>query len=98
MEKKLYLIETVSIFRHRYVVEAKEASHAEDEVVMNTTGAYNEDWIEFSQKHIDESIISTREITPDEYMKIFDVDNDYLKNWTDVEKMQFINVIDYKDE
>ena len=92
MEKKLYLIETVSIFRHRYVVEAKEASHAEDEVVCNG------ELEEFSQKHIDENIISTREITPDEYIKIFDVDNDYLKDWTDVQKMQFINVIDYKDE
>ena len=93
MEKKLYLVETVSIFRHRYVVEAKEAEHANDEVVCN-----NGNLEEFSQKHIDENIISTREITPDEYIKIFDVDNDYLKDWTDVQKMQFINVIDYKDE
>ena len=98
MEKKLYLVETVSIFRHRYVVEAKEAEHANDEVVMNAIGAYNEDWNEFSQKHVGEDIVSTREITADEYFKIFDEDNDYLKNWTDVEKMQFVNVIDYKDE
>ena len=98
MEKKLYLVETVSIFRHRYVVEAKEAEHANDEVVMNATGVYNEDWNEFSQKHVGEDIVSTREITADEYFKIFDEDNDYLKQWTDVEKMQFINVIDYKDE
>ena len=98
MEKKLYLVETVSIFRQRYVIEAKEAEHAEDEVTMYATGPYYEDFSEFSQKHVAENIVSTREITSDEYMKIFDEDNDYLKNWTDVEKMQFINVIDYKDE
>ena len=40
-EKKLYLVETISIFRHRYVVSANVAGHAEDEVVMNTTGVYN---------------------------------------------------------
>ena len=98
MENKLYLVETVSIFRHRYVVEAKEAEHANDEVVMNTTGVYDDKWNEFSQKHVGEDIVSTREITADEYLKIFDEDNDYLKGWTDVEKMQFVNVIDYKDE
>ena len=97
-EKKLYLVETVSIFRHRYVVSANTAGHAEDEVVMNTTGSFDEKWNEFSQKHVSEDIVTTREITPDEYMKLFDEDNDYLKQWTDVEKMQFINVIDYKDE
>ena len=97
-QTKLYLVETVSIFRHRYIIEAKEAEHANDEVVMNATGVYNEEWSEFSQKHIDETIFSTREITADEYLKIFDEDNDYLKGWTDVEKMQYVNVIDYKDE
>ena len=97
-QTKLYLVETVSIFRHRYIVEAKEAEHANDEVVMNATGPYDESWSEFSQKHIDETIFSTREITADEYLEIFDEDNDYLKGWTDVEKMQYVNVIDYKDE
>lgn len=92
MEKKLYLVETVSMFRMRFVVEAKEAGHAEDEVVCN-----NGDLEEFSQKHIAENIVSTREITADEYMKLFDEDNDYLKQWTDVEKMQFVNVINYEE-
>ena len=98
MEEKLYLVETISIFRQRYVVTAREASHAEDEVVMNTTGHYNEDWNEFSQKHIDETILSTREISADEYIKIFDEDNDYLKHWDEAVKMQYINVINYGDE
>jgi len=92
MEKKLYLVETVSMFRMRFVVEAKEAEHAKDEVVCN-----NGNLEEFSQKHIAENIVSTREITADEYMKLFDEDNDYLKQWTDVEKMQFVNVINYEE-
>ena len=92
MEKKLYLVETVSMFRMRFVVEAKEAEHANDEVVCN-----NGNLEEFSQKHIAENIVSTREITADEYMKLFDEDNDYLKQWTDVEKMQLVNVIDYEE-
>lgn len=92
MEKKLYLVETVSIFRMRYVVEAKEASHAEDEVVMEIG---KEDFKEFSQHHVDECITSTRELTEEEYLKLFDHDNDYLASWDVEQKKQFINKIDY---
>jgi len=92
MEKKLYLVETVSIFRQRYVVEAREAEHAADEVVMESG---NPDFKEFSQKHISELVTSTREISVDEYLKLFDVDNDYLSKWSIPQKMETVNVIDY---
>jgi hypothetical protein len=95
MEKKLYLVETVSIFRQRYVVEAREAGHAADEVVMGMSGS---DLKEFSQLHVDELITSTREINTDEYLKLFDEDNDYLKAWSLPQKMQSINTIKYDDE
>lgn len=97
MEKKLYVVETISIFRHRYVVEAKEAGHADDEVVMNTCGSYEDTWKEFSQKHIDESIVTTREIDNQEYLRLFDEDNDYLSSWSDEQKLSFINKINYKE-
>ena len=96
--KKLFLVETVSIFRQRYVVEALEEDHARDEVVMNVNGDYNEKWEEFSQKHIDEVITSSREISEDEYLDIFDKDNDYLCAWPDYQKFRFINRIDYGDK
>jgi hypothetical protein len=95
MEKKLYLVETVSIFRQRYVVEAREAEHAADEVVMNM---HDGSITEFSQKHVDELITSTREISTDEYLKLFDEDNDYLRAWSLPQKMQHINVIKYEDD
>ena len=92
-QTKLYLVETISMFRMRYVVEAKESGHADDEVVCNMG-----DLKEFSQKHIDENIVTTREISKEEYMRLFDEDNDYLSSWSDEEKQQrFINVIDYKE-
>lgn len=96
MEKKLYMVETVSIFRHRYVVNAREAEHACDEVVMNLHKP--DGFSEFSQKHIDENIMSVREIGAEEYLKTFDEDNDYLKDWTISQKMKFINEIDYEDK
>ena len=95
MEKKLYLVETVSIFRMRYVVEAREAEHAEDEVVMRLA---NEDFKEFSQHHVDECITSSREISAQDFMNMFDEDNDYLAEWPVAKKMNFINSVVYKDE
>ncbi len=86
-----YLVETVSIFRMRYVVEANNASDAKDEVTMNNDGQLHE----FSQLHIDEMITSTREIDRAEYLRMFDEDNDYLQEWDEEQKLDWVNVIDY---
>ena len=94
MKKKLYLVEVMSTFRMRYVVEAKEEEHALDEVVCEES---NPDFKEFSQQHIGTHIFSSREIDKDEFLKLFDKDNDYLKSWSNEEKFKkMINKIDYK--
>lgn len=93
MAKKLYLVETISVFRMRYVVEAKEESHAADEVIYLLGDS---DFQEFSQHHVDECITSTREISKKEYIEIFDKDNDYLKEWNNIQKMKYVHKIDYK--
>jgi hypothetical protein len=94
-DTKLYLIETISMFRMRYVVEARSEEHAMDEVTIHAGGA--DELKEFSQHHIDEVISSGRELTQEQYMELFHKDNDYLKSWTDEQKLEFINKIDYKD-
>jgi hypothetical protein len=86
-----YLVETVSLFRIRYVIEANEASHAADEVVMNNIDN------EFSQKHIDELITSTREITDEEYLKLFDEDNQYIMQWDEDSKFKFVHKVNYDE-
>jgi len=95
MDLKKYLVETVSIFRMRYVVEAKEATHATDEVVMNVGKV---DFNELSQYHVDEVISSVREISSEEYLKIFNEDNAYLESWSDEQKFKFVHKIDYREE
>ena len=91
---KKYRVETVSLFRHRYVVEAQEAEHAKDEVVMNLS---NDEFKEFSQMHIDEVISTCREISDEEYLRSFDEDNEYLKEWSQEQKLAFVNKIVYND-
>jgi hypothetical protein len=96
-DKKLYLVETVSMFRIRYVIEAEDESHALDEVTYRTTGGGIE-LTEFSQKHIDEVIVSSRKISNKSYLKLFDKDNDYITSWTNDEKRICINRIDYEED
>lgn len=91
--KKLVLVDVISQFRIRYVVEVEnDIDHALDEVVCN------DNLEEFSQQHLGHVIFSHREITSDEYFKIFDEDNDYLRPWTPEQKLKFINKINYGDE
>jgi len=92
--KKLVLVETVSVFRHRYVVECNEEEHASDEVVCRLG---NDDFEEFSQHHVDESISSTRVINEQEYLELFDKDNNYLAAWDVEQKKRFINKINYNE-
>ena len=96
MEKKLYLVETISMFRMQYVVEAYEESHALDEVTMKL-GADGGDFREFSQKHIDETIFSSRELSATDFIQQFDKENSYLAAWSIPSKMEFINEIDCKE-
>ena len=88
-----YLVETVSVFRMRYVVEAKNASDARNEVTMNVGDNFHE----FSQLHLDEMISSTREIDDAEYLRMFDEDNVYLKDWDEEQKFRFVQVLNYGD-
>ena len=83
-----YLVETISMHRIRYVVECESAAHAKDTVTMNEAE-------EFSQLHIDEMITSTRVIDDTEYLRVFDEDNDYLREWTEEQKFKCVHKVDY---
>jgi len=84
----LFIVETISTFRHRYAVRARCAEHAMDEVVIEAPE-------EMSQLHVGEQVISSRRITMDEYIEMFDQDNEYAKSWTDAMKTRSIHTTDY---
>lgn len=90
-EMDYYLVESISLYRMRYVVKARSAEHAADEVVMNVS-----DIKEFSQHHIDEPISSVRKLTRKQVLELCDQDNDYLKSWSDELKLERLtNTIKY---
>ena len=82
-ETQLVLVECVSQFRQRYVVEVPtgKAEWALDTVVMNEAQ-------EFSQEHLGETIVSHRVITRDEVLNLCNKDNAYCSSWTDEKKFE----------
>lgn len=76
------LVETVSMFRQRYMVEVPKgkAEYALDTVVC-------EDAKEFSQEHLTETIVSHRVVSYGEAIKLCDSDNDYTKSWDEPAKV-----------
>lgn len=87
-DNKLYLVEKLDVFRMRYVVNANNPVDA-----IDATSDINNPK-EFSQKALDSIVNSVREITKEEYLKLFDIDNDYLSSWDEGKKLDFINFID----
>lgn len=82
-ETELVLVEAVSIFRMRYVVEvpAGKAEWALDTVTCN-------DAVEFSQHHVGEEIVSHRVISREEAIRLCEEDNEYCKTWSDENKFK----------
>ena len=91
---KLVLVETVSTFRHTYVVRLPDSEpndYALDDVTdAITSGTYQDKLEEVSQNHIAEDIFSHRVITEKEYLELFDRENAYLSFWPTENKLRFI--------
>ena len=87
-DKKIYMVETRSVFRHRYAVYASDRYEA-----ITKVGQMLEDpeTREFSQYHQGETIDLAFPVKRSEYLKMFDNDNGYLKGWTDDQKFNAIN-------
>ena len=89
-ETQWVLVEAVSTFRARYMVEVPvgtdnygkdKALWALDTVTMNEA-------TEFSQEHLGEQIVSHRVVSKEEALKMCDIDNDYTKSWDEELKMK----------
>lgn len=84
-ETELVLVETISTFKHQYVVEVPKgkAEWALDDVTMESVG-------EMSQTHLGEQISGYRTITEEEFIQEFDKNNEYASKWDKPLKMKYI--------
>ena len=90
IESQWVLVEAISTFRQRYMVEVP--------VGIDRQGKDKADWAldtvtleeakEFSQEHLGETIVSHRVVTKEDALAMCDKDNDYAKVWNDELKMQ----------
>lgn len=85
-----YIVETISMFRIRYVIEAECAEHAADEVTM-------EEAKEFSQLHLGEHISSVRQISDEEICDLFFEDHDYLADWPREMALEYVHKVEYAE-
>jgi len=90
IETQWVLVEAVSTFRERYMVEVP--------VGVDRYGKDKADWAldtvtlceakEFSQEHLGETIVSHRVVTKEEALALCDKDNDYARVWNDELKIK----------
>jgi hypothetical protein len=76
------LVECISTFRERYMVEVPIGKElwALDTVTMNEAK-------EFSQEHLGETIVSHRVVSIEEALVLCDKDNDYCSTWSSDKKI-----------
>jgi hypothetical protein len=83
-KKKLYVVDTIVTFRHKYVIEADELEHAYDEVTMRESGTPEDGFDEVTQRYLGETITDGREITKKEFKKLLktlEADKDEMSSY-----------------
>jgi len=90
IETQWVLVETVSMFRERYMVEVPVGvdMYGKDKAEWALDTVTLEEAKEFSQEHLGETIMSHRVVTKEEALALCDKENDYAKKWNDELKMK----------
>jgi len=96
-ETQWVLVEAVSTFRERYMVEVPIGTdrYGKDKSEWALDTVTLSEAKEFSQEHLGETIVSHRIVTEEEALALCDIDNDYAKAWNDqLKKKTFFTSID----
>lgn len=91
------IITTVSQYRMRYVVPT---DYPTNDIVK---AVQNGELEEFSQVHLGEIVTDCYSLDENSTLHLFDMDNEYLKEWTKEQKLDFIQrqrnrILDNADE
>jgi hypothetical protein len=90
IETQWVLVETVSMFRERYMVEVPVGvdQYGKDKVEWALDTVVMEEAKEFSQQHLGQTIVSHRVVTKEEALAMCDKENDYARKWNDELKVK----------
>lgn len=89
IETQWVLVEVISTFRERYMVEVPIGTdqYGKDKADWALDTVTLEEAKEFSQEHLGETIVSHRVVTKEEALVMCDKDNVYAKKWNDEHKV-----------
>ena len=100
-KKPEYVVVTcISSFRQRYVIPVDELQALNPDAPVDPAWALDcvtmEEVKEFSQRHVGEQIIDAQVVKEAEILQFFDADNDYLAEWSEEQKLEWIR--DWKEK
>jgi hypothetical protein len=89
-ETQWVLVEAVSMFRERYMVEVPVGvdRYGKDKTLWALDTVTMGEAKEFSQEHLGETIVTHHVVTKEDALAMCDKDNDYAKKWNDELKIQ----------
>lgn len=89
-ETQWVLVECVSTFRERYMVEVPVGTdkYGKDKAMWALDTVTMEEAKEFSQHHIGEQIVSHRVVSKEEALALCDKDNEYGSSWDEKTKIK----------
>ena len=94
IKDKYVVVDAIATYRMRYVVSMEELQKENLDMTVDPEWALDavtcEDVEEFSQKYLGEQILEHYVVEEDAILDIFDIDNDYLKEWTREQKLEHI--------
>lgn len=95
--KKYVIVTAISTHRMRYCIPVDELQKLNTDVAIEGHECeWAEDCItcneaeEFSQVHLGEQIVDSEIVSEEEMLNRFDKDNDYLKDWTQEKKLEWV--------
>ena len=99
--ERYVVVTTVSQFRQRYTIPVSELQKLNPHVDISNDVVKQVEWAqdsvttedvnEFSQKWLGETIVDTFILDEERMLNLFDRDNDYIKEWSKKQKLEFFN-------
>jgi len=94
-DKDYVVVTAISSYRMRYVMHRDDlqalALNGPVSIIDRANDAVTmEDCEEFSQEHMGEYTVDTVEMDETEMLALFDKDNDYLREWTEEQKVAMV--------
>lgn len=105
-DERYVVVTCTSTFRQRYMVPVSKLQEGNTNVDITNDPVRQVEWAndsvsmeevkEFSQKWLGETIVDTFILDEERALQLFDRDNEYLSDWTEEKKLEWIH--DWKEK